>query len=146
MFPIIPSPVRQKQRIPNSDSAGAICHSGRGQWYFDKHSWGEAGLSFSPGKRTFFFLFLSRQAHRCCWILVSQHKIWAHGSELFIVGSQPVCLCLAGLLQPWSAMFDAAHLWCCSFPTTWTELVCLAKARLFCLDAKVEGQGKEQPR
>lgn len=29
-FPIIPSPVRQEQRTPNSDSAGAICHSGRG--------------------------------------------------------------------------------------------------------------------
>lgn len=94
-------------------------------------------------KNLFFFLFL--QAHRCCWILVSQHKIWAHGSELFIVGSQPVCLCLAGLLQPWSAIFDVSHLWCCSSPTTWAELVCLEKAWLFCLDAKVKGQGKEQP-
>lgn len=41
-----------------------------------------------PGeKNLFFFLFL--QAHRCCWILVSQHKIWAHGSELFIVVPLP---------------------------------------------------------
>lgn len=96
-----------------------------------------------PGeKNPFFSLFL--QAHRCCWILVSQHKIWAHGSELFIVGSQPGCLCLAGLLQPWSAIFDASCLWCCSFPTTWVELGCLEKAWLFCLDAKVKGQRKEQ--
>lgn len=56
-----------------------------------KHSRGDAGLRFSQEKRTFFFL----QAHRCCWILVSQHKVWPHGSELFILWTQPVCLCLA---------------------------------------------------
>lgn len=63
MFPIIPSSVRQKQRAPNSDSAVAICHSGRGWRDSDKHSWGDAGLSFSPGKRTFFFFFYFFSRH-----------------------------------------------------------------------------------
>lgn len=98
-----------------------------------------------PREKEPFLFFLFLQAHRCSWILVSQHKIWAHGSELFIVGSQPVCLCLARLLQPWFAIFDASHLWCCSFPITWAELGCLEKAWLFCLDEKVKGQGKEEP-
>lgn len=49
------------------------------------------GWGSPMGKEPFFSL----QAHRCCWILVSQHKVWPHGSELFILWTQPVCLCLA---------------------------------------------------
>lgn len=39
---------------------GAICHSGEGWQNSDKHSWGDAGLSSSLGKRNPFFPLSSR--------------------------------------------------------------------------------------
>lgn len=100
-----------------------------------------------PGeKNLFFFSFSSRHTGAAEYWSHSIKSVrpMAHGSELFIVGSQPLCLCLAGLLQPWSAIFDASHLWCCSFPTTWAELVCLEKAWLFYLDAQGQGMDRER--
>lgn len=144
IFPIIPGSGRQKQHALNLGFRGRYLSFRRrlAEFWQAQLGWCWAELLLGE-KKPFFSPFL--QAHRCCWILVSQHKIWAHGSELFIVGSQPACLYLAGLLQPWSTIFDASHLWCCTFPTTWAELVCLEEAWLFCLEGKVKGQGKEQP-
>lgn len=65
-----------------------------------KHSWGDTWLRFS--RRKWNPVDEIFQTHRCFWILFSQHKVWAHGTELFIFSTQPVCLC------PTRPVFDAA--------------------------------------
>ena len=83
------------------------------------------------------------QTHRCCWILVSRQEVWAHGSELFILWTQPVCLCLTRLLQAWSAMFDAAatsqRLNKAELLQRWATLACPMQARV--LNKKIHQYG-----
>lgn len=82
-----------------------------------KHSWGDTWLRYSQRKRNLVDEIF--QTHRCCWILVSQHKVWAHGTELFIFSTKPVCLCPT---RPWHAVI--CSVWCCHrFPETRAELL-----------------------
>lgn len=78
-------------------------------WQFGESTAGVMpGWGFPQGKEPGGLKGVDFQTHRCCWILVSRQDVWAHGSELFILWTQAVCLCLTRLLQAWSAMFDAA--------------------------------------
>lgn len=100
------------------------------QCYSDGRQKAELGWSFLWGgernlvdwRGVIFFFFFS-QAHRCCWILVSQHKVGARRGELFILWGQPL------YLQPHQATARLILcVWCCCrFPAerlrTWAAQV-----------------------
>lgn len=121
----------QKGETLNSVYSVPLCHPSPGsaiQTLCRKQSWDEAGLKFSLGggrngtswieEGWFFF-----QTHRCCWILVSQHKVGARRGELFILWGQPL------YLQPHQAAASLIRcVWCCCrFPAerlrTWAAQV-----------------------
>lgn len=119
----------QKGETLNSVYSVPLCHPSSGGAILTvcrKQSWGEAGLKFSLGgernlvdwRGVIFF-----QTHRCCWILVSQHKVGARQGELFILWGQPL------YLQPHQATASLIRcVWCCCrFPAerlrTWAAQV-----------------------
>lgn len=100
------------QRISECSQKGETLNSVySAPWQCRKQqSWGDAGLKFSLGggggeDGTSWIFF---QTHRCCWILVSQHKVGAGRGELFILWGQPL------YLQPRQATASLIRcVWCC---------------------------------